>query len=566
MLNIYRDRSSLYRISIIAIIAVLLLAFHLNVCYAAIPDKILNQQKSVVMIEITENNKVISIGTGFFIDSSGIIVTNYHVVSDWFEGSDKIAIAKLENGAFIILDGLIAIDKDNDIALVKAKVKNVPTVHINRQARAKKGDDVYVIGSPLGLDASLSEGIISNIRTEMEVIQITAPISPGSSGSPVYNSRGEVIGIATFQAKTGQNLNFAVPMSKAFRLFDKNRRAGLLARPVSPKKPAATTETLPNPSRKKVEIPDDGRIVHLRFSNFFPAPHKNSILAQQYCKEIETRSRGKIKIAYYPGGTLVPAAKTFDGVVNGTTDIGESCFAYTRGKFPMMEILDLPLGYISGMQATRLANAYYKRFRPKELDNVKVLFLHGHGPAIFHTTFPVITMDDLRSRKIRGTGMGARIIQALGARPVGTTMGETYDAIRTGVAEGAFAPSEALMGWKWAEVLKFTTRNLASSYTTGMFVIMNKDKWNSLPLYAQQLFDEVSEEWITKQGLVWDEIDREGLRYLERNNGQVVNLSDVEEKRWRIAVRPLLDEFERKRGLTGREAINFCLKYLGHSY
>jgi hypothetical protein len=75
------------------------------------------------------------------------------------------------------------------------------------------------------------------------------------------------------------------------------------------------------------------KVVSLNYSNFFPAPHKHSLLAEQWCKEIEKRTNGKVKIGYFPGGTLSPAAQIYDGVVKGISDIGFSCFAYTRGKF-----------------------------------------------------------------------------------------------------------------------------------------------------------------------------------------------------------------------------------------
>jgi TRAP-type transport system periplasmic protein len=196
------------------------------------------------------------------------------------------------------------------------------------------------------------------------------------------------------------------------------------------------------------------KVITLNYSNFFPAPHKNSVLAQQYCKEIEKRSGGKVKITYFPGGTLTPAAQTYDNVVKGIADIGESCFAYTRGKFPVMETLDLPLGYKTGVSATNLANAFYEKYQPKELAEVKVLWLHAHGPGILHTKKPVYKLEDLKGMKIRATGQSAKVVQALGAAPVGTTMPETYDALRTGVADGAMAPVESLQGWKWGEVVK----------------------------------------------------------------------------------------------------------------
>lgn len=307
------------------------------------------------------------------------------------------------------------------------------------------------------------------------------------------------------------------------------------------------------------------KVITLNYSNFFPAPHKNSVLAQQYCKEIEKRSGGKVKITYFPGGTLTPAAQTYDNVVKGIADIGESCFAYTRGKFPMMETLDLPLGYKSGVSATNLANAFYEKYQPKELADVKVLWLHAHGPGILHTKKPVYKLEDMKGMKIRATGLAAKVVQALGAAPVGTTMPETYDALRTGVADGAMAPVESLQGWKWGEVVKSTTQNFGSAYTTAMFIVMNKAKWNSMPPDIQKIFTDVSKEYAAKQGKVWDEIDKEGYAYSKARGNKVIALSAAEDARWAKAVKPLLDEQAKSlkgKGMPGDEAVKYAVDFL----
>lgn len=122
-----------------------------------------------------------------------------------------------------------------------------------------------------------------------------------------------------------------------------------------------------------------GNTVTLKYSNFFPAPHKNSIIMDQLCKEIEKRTSGRVKINYYPGATLTPPQQTYDSVVKGIADIGEALVGYTQGKFPLTAGLDLPLGKKSGYLATKMANAYLKRFQPKEFDDTKVMFFSAHG-------------------------------------------------------------------------------------------------------------------------------------------------------------------------------------------
>ena len=189
-------------------------------------------------------------------------------------------------------------------------------------------------------------------------------------------------------------------------------------------------------------------VIKLNYSNLFPAPHKNSQLSESWCREIEKRTNGKVAISHFPGGTLTPSAQTYDSVVTGIADIGFSVFGYTAGKFPLMEVIDLPLGYKSGSQATNLINALYAKFQPKELDDVKVLYLHAHGPGLLNSKKPVSSLDDLKGVKVRATGITAKIVTAFGGSPVGLTMPETYEALRSGVVDGVMCPIEAL----WMEI------------------------------------------------------------------------------------------------------------------
>ncbi len=308
------------------------------------------------------------------------------------------------------------------------------------------------------------------------------------------------------------------------------------------------------------------KVITLKFSNFFPAPHKNSIIAEQWCREVEKRTNGKVKINYFPGATLTPANQTYDSVEKGITDIGESVLAYTRGKFPLTEVVDLPLGGKSGTALTRMINEYYKKFQPKEFANVKVLYLHAHGPGILHFGKKTVTkMEDVKGMKIRSTGLSAKIAQALGAAPVGMPMTESYDALSKGVAEGIMAPYEAMKGWKLAEVVGGTVENWSSAYSTGMFVVMNKAKWNALPPDVQKVIDEVSREWIDRQGKVWDDIDKEGKDLMISMKKKIVTLSKEEDARWGKAVQPILEEYVKNtkaKGLPGDQVLKFAQDFL----
>jgi S1-C subfamily serine protease len=166
---------------------------------------------AVALIEIFgPSGELTKTGTGFFVSSDGKLVTNTHVV----EGATN-ATAKLETGATYAIGGIIVTDNDHDVVLVQADAKGVPFLRLYRGLPPPVGSRIAVIGSPLGFEGSLSEGIISGQRAKSKSdqwLQITAPVSHGSSGSPVVNSNGEVVGVATSIIDQGQALNFARPV------------------------------------------------------------------------------------------------------------------------------------------------------------------------------------------------------------------------------------------------------------------------------------------------------------------------------------------------------------------
>jgi S1-C subfamily serine protease len=170
---------------------------------------------SIVSIVMSDKEgKPISQGSGFFVSKDGLIVTNYHVIAE-----GRSAVAKLPDGAFYTVDGVLTFDKVRDIAVIKAHGQNFRTLALANSDRVQVGEEVVAIGSPLSLDSTVSNGIVSAMRPANDgggkLLQITAPISRGSSGGPLFNMAGGVIGITTMYLKDGENLNFAIPINVA---------------------------------------------------------------------------------------------------------------------------------------------------------------------------------------------------------------------------------------------------------------------------------------------------------------------------------------------------------------
>jgi len=304
----------------------------------------------------------------------------------------------------------------------------------------------------------------------------------------------------------------------------------------------------------------------LTYSNFFPPTHIQSRLAEAWCKEVEKRTNGKVKVEYYPGGTLTKAGQCYDGVVTGQSDIGLSVLAYTRGRFPVMSAVDLPLGYTSGQVATEVVNAVYEKFKPKELQDTEVMYLHAHGPGLIHTKGkPVRKLEDMKGLKLRGHGTSAKVVSALGGTPVPKPMPETYQMIQKGVVEGGVFPFEADKGWRLGEVTDYITADFSAAYTTSFFVVMNKDKWNSLPDDVKKTIKEINKEWVKKHGEAWDTSDMIGIRFFLNQGGQIIGLDDEESLRWKKAVAPIAEEYIaelNQKGFNGDEIVGFTIQTL----
>ena len=313
-------------------------------------------------------------------------------------------------------------------------------------------------------------------------------------------------------------------------------------------------------------IQSEAKPITLTYSNFFPPTHIQSKLAAEWCKEVEKRTNGQVKVQYFPGQTLTKAKQNYDGVVQGMSDIGFCLFAYTRGRFPVMEVVDLPLGYPSGVVATKVANDVYNKFDPKELKDVEVMYLHAHGPGLLFTRKkPVKTMEDLKGVKIRSHGTSAKVVKALGGTAVAMPMPELYQALQKGVVEGGIYPIEVNKGWKMAEVVDFCTLDLPIANTSTFYVVMNKDKWASLPDDVKATIKQINKEWVAKHGKAWDESDAEGKAYFLKKGGKIIPLSPEEGQKWKKAVSPVIGEYAekvQKKGLPGKELVTFTQKTL----
>lgn len=225
--------SSHIRFSLL-ISAVLLLA-SLAPAYAQTAREVARKAfRSVVLLVMEdENGQPLSLGSGFFVGDS-LVATNLHVVEGASGGYAKLVGTSTK----LNIEGTLGVDRLRDLALLKLSGGTAPLLVLGDSGKVAVGDAVYAVGNPQGLEGTFSQGIVSGIRKvgSDTLLQITAPISPGSSGGPVLASTGGVMGVAVATFQGGQNLNFAIPSSYLKLLIEKERTLEPLSKSARPTK------------------------------------------------------------------------------------------------------------------------------------------------------------------------------------------------------------------------------------------------------------------------------------------------------------------------------------------
>ena len=286
--------------------------------------------------------------------------------------------------------------------------------------------------------------------------------------------------------------------------------------------------------------------VKLKFANYFPPTHMVSIMMGKYCEELNKRLAGKVEITQYTGGTLLSATKMAAGVASGIADIGLSHCSYSRGRFPVMEVMELPLGFPSSWIATHVATDFYDKVKPKEWDTYHPLMFSTSPPNVVQTLKkPVRTLEDVKGMKIRGTGRIGDIVKALGAIPMPIETVDLYEALRRAVIDGTYTPLETLKGFKTGEVLKYSSATWKVGSVFQFYVVMNKGRWNSLPPDVQKTITAFNKEFIEKWAVEWNRIDIEGKDYFTKLGGQIIPVSDAEGNKMVKAVEVVVTDYKK---------------------
>ncbi len=301
----------------------------------------------------------------------------------------------------------------------------------------------------------------------------------------------------------------------------------------------------PAPTPAPAPAPAPAGPVELKVANFFPAPAGQSTLLEEFCLELEERTDGRVQVDYFAGGTLLGPPTMFQGVLDGTADIGYSHVFYTPDRMPVTEGLGLPLGYTTAWVGGHVMNDFMEKFGPlPEWDGLKILWMNATDPSAIATRdTPIRTLEDMKGLTLRAPGLVGEIITALGGTPIGLPMTEVYDAIAKGEIDGEASNWETLFAFKFAEVVNYTTSIWQITHPYPFYCVMNGDIYNSLPDDIKETFDALVGEYKERSQLMWNTADYLGKSAGEKNDVEFITLSEAEVAKFKAAVEPVIDNW-----------------------
>jgi TRAP-type C4-dicarboxylate transport system substrate-binding protein len=297
--------------------------------------------------------------------------------------------------------------------------------------------------------------------------------------------------------------------------------------------------------------------ISLKYANFPPAPTFPCVQMEAWKKEVEKRTAGKVAIQTFPGSTLLNPKTMFEGVISGTADIGCLAMSYQPGRFPISEAIDQPVGFSSAKAASLALYDLIEKYNPKEFEQVKIITLFTCPPANIMTIKPVKSLKDLKGLELRVGGTQADIIKNLGGIPVAMPQSDTPEALQKGTVKGHVSSMEVLKDFNYAAYTANAT--IGNLWVVTFSVVMNKDKWNSLPADVKKVIDDMRKEWALWTGNYVDNHVLESLKWSkEKYNLQIHEFPDAEKAEVPKLIKPLIDGYvERvtKAGLPGNQII-----------
>jgi TRAP-type transport system periplasmic protein len=288
-----------------------------------------------------------------------------------------------------------------------------------------------------------------------------------------------------------------------------------------------------------------------------PQHHLTAVVLQGWANEVEKATQGRVKLTMLPKHPSAPPG-TFDAVRDGLVDVSYVTASYTPARHILPLMAELPgAGDTALVNSVAFSRIHWKYFdKVGEYKGVKLLGVFTHGPGQMLTKKPIRTIDDVQGLKIRtGGGVAEAVAKALGASAFVKPAPESFELLKSGVADGVFFPLESVTSFKLETVLEQATIFPGGMYSSAFGFFMNQDKWDKLPKEDQATIEKLSGEHIARlAGQSWDEADRKGLELMKKSGMKIVNADPalVAEVKKRSA--PIIDDWVKQASAKGVDA------------
>jgi len=294
-------------------------------------------------------------------------------------------------------------------------------------------------------------------------------------------------------------------------------------------------------------VPASAGSTTLSYANFPPASTFPCVQMERWKEEVEKRTEGAVRINTFPGGTLLGAKNMFDGVVAGQADIGCFAMSYHPGRFPVVEAIDLPLGWPNATVASLSLLDLYEKYRPESFEKVKVLTMFTCPPANIMSIDPVRTLEDLKGMEIRAAGTGVKVFELLGASPIGMPQSDVPDALHKKVIKGMASSLEVMKDFNYAEYCRYIT--MTNLQVVTFAVVMNLDRWEALPADVKKVLDGLRREQAEWTGRYVDEHVDEAVEWSkEKYDVEVIEFGPGEKAEMKKRLGPLVDGYIQRAG------------------
>jgi TRAP-type C4-dicarboxylate transport system substrate-binding protein len=295
-----------------------------------------------------------------------------------------------------------------------------------------------------------------------------------------------------------------------------------------------------------------------------PQHHLTSVVLQGWANEVEKATNGRVKFQMLPKHPSA-APGTFDAVRDGLVDLSYVTASYTPARHVLPLMPELPGGGDTALvNSVAYSRIYWKHFhKVGEYKGVKLLGVFTHGPGQMFTKRPVAGIDDVQGLKIRtGGGVAESVAKALGAAAFVKPAPESFELLKTGVADGVFFPLEAIVSFKLETVLEQVTVFPGGMYSSAFGFFMNEDKWNKLPKQDQAVIEKLSGEHIARlAGRSWDAADTKGLEAAKKAGIKVVNASPAFAAEVQKRSAPLVNDWIAKASAKGVDAAKMLAEF-----